>query len=114
VIQRANILIHVLAVLLGLAAGMLEITINDLLATAIFVMIATMVLGFMRPQRAWRWTLLVAVFVPLLRLAAYVFLTQRADRAQIWESALGFLTGTAGAYGGVLARRGVEELFRSH
>jgi len=114
VIQRANILIHVLAVLLGLAAGMLEITINDLLVTAIFVMIATMVLGFMRPQRAWRWTLLVAVFVPLLRLAAYAVLNQRADRAQIWESALGFLTGTAGAYGGVLARRGVDELFRPH
>jgi ABC-type multidrug transport system permease subunit len=112
-IQRSNILIYVLAVLLGIAAGMLEITINDLLVTAIFVMIATMALGFMRPQRAWRWTLLVAVFVPLLRLAAYVVLNQRADRAQVWESALGFLTGTAGAYGGVLARRGVDELFRS-
>ena len=113
-IRKANILIYVLAVLLGLAAGMLEITINDLLVTAIFVMIATMALGFMRPQRAWRWTLLIAIFVPLLRLAAYVVLNQRADRAQIWESALGFLTGTAGAYGGVLARRGVDELFRSH
>jgi ABC-type multidrug transport system permease subunit len=110
----AEIFIYALAVLAGLAAGTLEITVNDLLVTAIFVMIATMVLGFVRPQRAWRWTLIVAIFVPLLRLAAYIFLNQKADRAQIWESALGFVTGTAGAYCGVLARRGVDELFRPH
>jgi lysylphosphatidylglycerol synthetase-like protein (DUF2156 family) len=108
-----NALIYTLAVLLGLAAGILEITINDLLVTALFVMIATMVLGFVRPQRAWRWTLIVAVFVPLARIGAYLFLTQHSDRAQIWESAFGFLTGTAGAYAGVLGRLGVDTLFRT-
>jgi hypothetical protein len=114
VIQRANILIYVLAVLLGLAAGMLEITINDLLVTAIFVMIATMVLGFMRPERAWRWAIIVGIGVPLFRLGAYLALNQNSDRAQIWESALSLVTGMVGAYAGVLGRRGVEELFRSH
>jgi len=108
-----NALIYSLAVLLGLAAGILEITINDLLVTALFVMIATMVLGFVRPQRAWRWTLIIAVCVPLARLGAYFFLTQHSDRAQIWESAFGFLTGTVGAYAGVLGRLGVDTLFRT-
>lgn len=111
-IRRTEILIYFLAVLLGLAAGLLEVTISDLLVTAIFVMFATMVLGFIRPQRAWRWTLIVAVFVPLFRLAAYFLLNQYSDRAQIWESALGFVTGMVGAYAGVLGRRGVDELFR--
>ncbi len=108
-----NALIYALAVLLGLAAGVLEITISDLLVTALFVMIATMVLGFVRPHRAWRWTLIVAVFVPLARLGAYFLLTQHSDRAQIWESAFGFLTGTTGAYAGVLGRLGVDTLFRA-
>jgi len=108
-----NALIYSLAVLLGLAAGILEITINDLLVTALFVMIATMVLGFVRPQRAWRWTLIIAVCVPLARLGAYFLLTQHSDRAQIWESAFGFLTGTVGAYAGVLGRLGVDTLFRA-
>jgi hypothetical protein len=112
--QKSSAFIYVLAVLLGLSAGMLEVTIGDLLVTAIFVMISTMALGFVRPRRAWRWTLIVGAFVPLVRLVAYVVLTQKPYRAQIWESALGFLTGIAGSYGGVLARKGVDELFRSH
>jgi hypothetical protein len=112
-IRITDILVYVLAGLLGLAAGMLEITVSDLLVTAIFIMIATMALGFARPRRAWRWMLMVAIFVPLLRLAAYLLLTQRPDRAQIWESGFGFLIGTVGAYAGVLGRRGVDELFRN-
>ncbi len=110
--RKNDILFYILAVLLGLAAGFTEITISDLLVTAIVVMFATMVLGFLRPRNAWRWTLIVAAFVPLLRLAAYLFLSQRSDRAQIWESALGFVTGAVGAYAGVLGRLGVDTLFR--
>jgi uncharacterized MnhB-related membrane protein len=114
VMQRSDILVYLFTVLLGLSAGLLEVTVGDLLATALFVLISTMVLGFLRPRHPWRWTLVVGIFVPLMRLAAYLVMTQKPYRAQIWESALGFLTGVAGAYGGALARKGVDELFRSH
>jgi K+ transporter len=107
-----DVFVYAFAVLLGLAAGILEITLNDLLVTAIFVVFATMALGFVRPQRAWRWTLIVAIFVSLFRLAAYFFLSQHADRAQIWEGMFAFVLGVVGAYAGVLGRRGVDELFR--
>lgn len=112
-LRPTNVLIYAIAVLLGLAAGFIEITLSDLLVTAIFVMVATMVLGFIRPQRAWRWMLIVAVFVPLLRLAAYALLNQHSDRAQIWESVFGFIIGTVGAYAGALGRMGVDTLFRA-
>ncbi len=85
---------------------------GDLLLTALFVLAATMLLGALRPQRPWRWTLLVAAFVPLVQLAAYVALTEKPYRAQIYESFLGFLTGVAGAYGGATARRGWRELWK--
>jgi len=111
--MKSDIPIYFLAVLLGICSGFLEIKLGDLLATALFVMFSTMVLGFMRPKNAWRWIVVVAVFVPVIRIAAYVILKQKPYRAQIWESALGFLTGIAGAYGGVLARKGVDELFRT-
>lgn len=110
---KSDLFIYLLAILLGLCAGILEITINDLLVTAIFVMLSTMVLGFLRPRRAWRWIVVVGIFVPVIRVTAYLALTQRPYRAQIWESGLGFLTGIAGAYGGALARKGVDELFRA-
>jgi len=76
------------------------------------VLTATMLLGALRPRRPWRWTLLVAVFVPLVQGVAYLLLTEKPYRAQIYESFLGFLTGIAGAYGGSTARRGLVELFR--
>ncbi len=110
--EKSGVPIFAFGILLGLCAGLLEITVGDLLATALFVLISTLVLGFMRPRRPWRWIIVVGVFVPSVRLAAYLLMTQRPYPAQIWESALGFLTGVAGAYGGALARRGVDELFR--
>jgi hypothetical protein len=89
-------------------AGFLDAKFGDLLLTALFVLAATMLLGALRPQRPWRWTLLVAAFVPLIQLIAYAVLTEKPYRAQIYESFLGFLTGIAGAYGGATARRGLE------
>ena len=47
-----------------------------------------------------------------MRIAAYLLLTQKPYRAQIWESGLGMMTGIAGAYAGAMFRMGVDILFR--
>jgi hypothetical protein len=107
----SDVPIYVAGVVLGICAGMLDVKIGDLLFTALFVLMSTMVLGALRPQKPWRWTLLVAVFVPMVQLLAYLFMTQKPYRAQIYESFLGFLTGIAGAYGGSVGRKGLNELF---
>ena len=109
---KSDVFFYILAVLMGLSAGLLEITLGDLLATALFVMVCTMVLGFVRPRHPWRWTLIIGGLVPVVRLAAYLAMTERPYRAQIWESGLGLLTGTAGAFCGAFARKAVDELFR--
>jgi hypothetical protein len=111
--RKSDVFIYLLAVLFGLSAGLLEITVGDLLATALCVLISTLVLGFVRPRRAWRWTVIVGAFVPLMRLAAYLVMNQKPYRAQIWESGLGLVTGIAGSYAGAMARLGVEQLFRT-
>ncbi len=110
--HRSDVVIYALAILLGISAGILDLTVHDMLLTALFVLISTSVLGFICPRRAWRWILIVGVFVPLLQLLAYLFLSWKPYRAQIWESALGFVTGAAGCYCGALARLGVDELVR--
>ena len=109
--MRSDALYYFVAVVLGLAAGFLQIRIGDLLVTALFVMFCTMLLGAIRPRYPWRWTLIIGVCIPLVQLAAYVFLKETPYRAQIWEAGLGFLTGIAGAYCGAFARKAVEELF---
>jgi cell division protein FtsW (lipid II flippase) len=108
-----DILVYLLAAILGICAGILDVKIGDLLLTALFVLASTMFLGVLRPERPWRWILLVGVFVPLLQLLAYLFLTEKPYRAQIYESFLGFLTGPAGAYGGATGRKALQEILKS-
>jgi hypothetical protein len=100
--------VYVLAPILGVAAGVLQVQFADLLLTALVVMSFTMLLGILRPKQPWRWMLLVAAFVLLLQAGAYFFLTERSSREQIFESMLGFLTGTVGAYAGSLFRRALS------
>jgi hypothetical protein len=101
---------YILGAALGVCAGILDVKIGDLLLTALFVLASTMVLGAIRPRRPWRWVVTVAVFVPMVQLLAYCFMTVKPYRAQIYESFLGFLTGIAGAYGGSAGRRALMEL----
>src|SRR5215467_2005590 len=102
---------YVLAVLLGIVAGWVDIKVGDLLFTAMIVLAACMLLGFLRPRRPWRWVVIVGVFVPLVEWMAYRFLHQHLDRAQIYESYLAFMPGIAGAFGGSLGRGVVNNLF---
>ena len=102
---------YVLAVLLGLSAGLLEVRLEDLLVTALFVIVSTMALGFLRPKSPWRWTAIVGVCIPLVRIWAYTSHSQQANRAQIWEAGLAFLTGIAGAYCGAFTHKVIHELF---
>jgi hypothetical protein len=109
--EPTGIMIYILGVFLGLGAGLLDVRIGDLLLTAMFVLASTMLLGLLRPEKPWRWTLLVAACVPIVQLLAYRLMTAKPYRAQIYESFLGFLTGIAGAYGGSVARKGWNQLF---
>lgn len=109
--SASDFLPYSLAVLFGLLAGWADIKVGDLLFTAMIVLGACMVLGFMRPQRPWRWVLTVGIFVPLMDWLAYFFLREKPNRAQIYESFLAFMPGIAGAYGAALARGVVTNLF---
>jgi hypothetical protein len=103
--------IYLLGAFLGFCAGILEVKIGDVLFTALVVLASTMLLGILRPGKPWRWSVLVGIGVPIVTLLAYLFLTEKPYRAQIYESALAFLPGFAGAYGGSVAHKGWNELF---
>lgn len=102
---------YLLAVLSGALAGWLDIKVGDLLLTAMVVLAANILLGILRPRRPWRWVLLVGLFVPVVEWLAYFFLSQKPERAQIYESFLAFLPGIAGAFGGSIGRDVVDNLF---
>ena len=102
---------YLLAALSGVLAGWLDIKVGDLLLTAMVVLAANMLLGILRPRKPWRWVLLVGVFVPVVEWLAYFFLSQKPERAQIYESFLAFVPGIAGAFGGAVGRNVANNLF---
>jgi zinc transporter ZupT len=74
------------------------------------VLAANMLLGFLSPRKPWRWVVLIGVLVPLVEWLAYFFLTEKPQRAQIYESFLAFFPGIAGAFGGAIGRGVVDNL----
>ena len=87
-----------------------NVAVADLLFTALLVTAWCMLLGALRPQRPWRWVVIVGIFVPIVELLAYLILTQKPYRADIWESFLAFLPGIAGAYGGSFLRQVINNI----
>src|SRR5271157_5711706 len=101
---RRDLPFYLLAALAGMGTGWADVAINDLLFTALLVLMACMLLGLLRPRWPWRWVVVVGAFVPLAELLAYVLLTVKPTRAQVYGSFLAALPGIAGAYGGSLMR----------
>jgi hypothetical protein len=101
---------YLMAVMSGVLAGWLNIKVGDLLLTAMVVLAANMLLGFLSPSRPWRWVLIVGVFVPVMEWLAYFYLSQKPERAQIYESFLAFMPGIAGAFGGSIGRGVVDKI----
>ena len=106
-----DVFYYLLAAISGALAGWLDIKVGDLLLTAMVVLAANMLLGFLSPRRPWRWVVLIGVFVPVVEWLAYFFLAEKPARAQIYESFLAFMPGIAGAYGGSVGRGVVDNLF---
>src|SRR5712672_2270600 len=107
---RHDWIIYLLAALSGIGIGCLDVAIDDLLFTALLVLMACMLLGMLRPRWPWRWAVTVAISMPLTELAAYLIQTAKPARGQMYGSILLALPGTAGAYGGAVVRRMIENL----
>jgi hypothetical protein len=108
--QATDLWVYLLAALAGIGTGWVDVSINDLLFTALLVLMACMLLGLLRPRWPWRWVVVVGIFIPLTELAAYLIMTVKPTRGQVYGSFLTALPGTAGAYGGAVMRRVIDNL----
>ncbi|HZQ24638.1 MAG TPA: hypothetical protein VFA89_17750 [Terriglobales bacterium] len=101
---------YLCAVIAGVAAGSIDVKVGDLLFTALLVLAPCMVLGAIRPERPWRWVVLVAMGVPIVDFFAYVLFGRKPYEGETYGALLIFLPGIAGAYGGSFGRRVVNNL----
>jgi hypothetical protein len=102
--RRSDWPFYGLAALCGMGTGWVDVVINDLLFTALLVLAACMLLGFLRSHWPWRWVVVVVAFIPLSELAAYFVMAVKPTRSQVFGSFLTALPGIAGAYGGSVMR----------
>ena len=107
---RSDVPFYVLAALVGMGTGWVDVVVNDLLLTALLVLTACMLLGLLRPRWPWRWVIVVVAFVPFVELAAYAVEKVQPTRGQVYGSFLTALPGIAGAYGGAVMRRMIDNL----
>jgi hypothetical protein len=107
---RSDLPFYVLAAVAGMGTGWADVAINDLLFTALLVLMACMLLGLLRPRWPWRWVVVVGIFIPLSELAAYLVFRVKPTRGQVYGSFLAALPGIAGAYGGSLMRGVLDNL----
>ena len=107
---RSDVPYYALAVVLGVGTGWVDVAVDDLLFTALLVVMACMLLGVLRPRWPWRWVVVVGAFIPLTELAAYLIRSVKPTPAQVYGSFLASLPGIAGAYGGAVVRGVIENL----
>lgn len=98
---------YLLALLLGLDIGWVNVLTDETPFVALPLLAATGILGLAWPRRAWRWALLVGVWLPLGQ--AFALLTSMRvpypnDLSAVAQ-ALAIGLGLVGAYAGELVAR---------
>ena len=108
---RTNGLICIFAVGCGLFSGWVNQTVDDALLTALCMVGFAMLFGVWKPQRPWRWVLLVWIGVPLV-MAYYQFVMKWPhDRGRVYAAFLQLLPASAGGFGGYFMRNMIENVF---
>jgi hypothetical protein len=108
--RRTDLGFYFVAALAGIATGAADVAIDDLLFTALLVLGACMLFGLLRPWWPWRWVVVVVAFIPLAELFAFTVLRIKPTRGQVYGAFLTALPGIAGAYGGAVMRRVIDNL----
>ena len=89
--ERTNPLIYLFAAACGLLSGWVNQVVDDALLTALCMVGFSMLLGVWKPQRPWRWVLLVWAGVPLV-LGYYALIVKWPhDRGQVYAAFLQIL-----------------------
>ncbi len=98
------------ALVAGALIGYVQVRLEDLALAALFVGIVCAALGITRPQRPWRWALIVALCVPLVQLLAYLG-HERFTRGATLGSVSLAIPAFSCAYGGSFGRKLLGQLF---
>jgi hypothetical protein len=97
-----------LAVVLGLLTGFIEVLSRDVQLPALMLLASSFFVAFARPRHAWRWALLISVWVPAGGLVQWILGSGAAPPGHAGTSFLALIPASLGAYAGTGAARSGE------
>jgi Na+/proline symporter len=100
----------VLGVIFGVACGYMDIRIQDSSLSVLMVTGFTMFLAYKRPERIWRWAMLMGFSMPLAGLVA-LLTRERPSRGMIAGTFAGLAFAIVASVGGRVLNRATRTLF---
>ncbi len=108
--KQSDSLYWLLAVIFGAACGDTHIRIQDSSLSVLMVTGFTMFLAYRRPERVWRWALVVGLSMPAAGFIA-LLTRQRPSRGMIAGTFAGLAFSIVAAVGGRVLHGAVRTLF---
>jgi len=105
----------VLATVLGLGIGWLDLHTTEVIVTIVPLLAAGAMLGLLRPKAAWRWAVLIALGLPVMAAVAKLTGMHTAEPVQ-WDpriTLVALVFALLGSYAGVLVRRAASAVTRA-
>lgn len=109
--RSSQLLWYAIALVLGLASGYVHMLAPDPTVVALLALASAMFVSFMRPERPWLWSVILALSLPVADAVMYLrgmpFYRGRIEGAFI----AGLASGLVGGYAGSFGRRTLQRLF---
>ncbi len=103
--KRPDLWHYLFGLFLGLLIGWIDFRAVEVQPSVLLLLVFGLFLGFAQPRHAWRWALILGIWIPLGGFAA-VWLGLKAFSVQeTIGSMMAFIPALVGAYGGVLVNR---------
>jgi hypothetical protein len=78
-----DLLCTALAIALGLAVGLLDLYVTEVVVTILTLIIFGLLAGLLQPTAAWRWALLIAIGLPIMEAVAIKIGLQTSEPARL-------------------------------
>ena len=108
--RQSDLLYWLLAIIFGAACGYVHIRIQDSSLSVLMVTGFTMLLAYNRPERVWRWAVVMGLSMPFAGLVA-LLTRERPSRGMIAGTFAGLAFSIVAAVGGRVLHRSKSILF---
>ena len=98
------------AIFLGMLTAWLDAGASEVLPIILLLFAFGAFLGFARPEKPWRWALLLGIWVPLGWLLAAALGIRDWKKIELIGAAVPFIPALAGSYLGALVHRAGEKV----